>query len=263
MVSSRPRTYSTNGLVIRLQDLGEADRLFTILTPERGILRAVARSARKPKSRLGGHLDLLRHVSLSVREGRTLDNISQAETVSSFRKLRNSLARMSRGIYMAELAEKFSVEGGSNPVVFRLLVSGLAHLEEADQPDMLVRWYELCLLRLSGFQPGVSTCVECSGTLEQEEHVFSAERGGIVCPDCRAAGGDILLPAGVPAIKVLRHLSRSEWPAVDGLRVGSDDLHQVDRILREHMQYVMDRVVKSTAFMDEVRKWQPGMLNAW
>ena len=83
-MTSRSRTYSTEGVVVRQRDIGEADRLLWIITPDHGIIRAVARSARKPGSKLGGHIDLLRHVALSMRTGRTLDQVSQVETISGF-----------------------------------------------------------------------------------------------------------------------------------------------------------------------------------
>ena len=240
---------------MRMHDLGEADRILTILTPGRGIVRATARGARKPKSKLGGHLDLLRHVTVSVREGRNLDSVQQAETVAGFRHLRSDLGRMSVGAYLAELAERFSVEGGSNPAAFSLLVRALGLLDQTNDLDLLSRWFEIRLLQINGFLPGVQTCVECGGELDQQDHVFSPARGGVVCPQCRAGGSDVLLPAGVASIKLLRFLLRSDWPAVEGMRVGPDDRRQVERILRDHLQYVLDRRVKSAAFMDEVRSW--------
>jgi len=247
------RTYKTDGIVLRQHDLGEADRLLTFLTSGRGLLRATARGARKPTSKLGGHLDLLRHVTLSVYVGRTLDNVTQAETVNSFPGLRVDLDAMSRGMYVAELAERFSVEGGSSFALFRLLLETLGHLESTQAPELLLRWFEARLLALAGFQPGFRACVECGEELQQEDHVFSAERGGIVCPKCRSAGGDVLLPAGLPALRLLRHLGRTDFPSISALRLGAEETAQVRRILRTHTSYVLDRSVRSTAFMDEIR----------
>jgi len=260
-MTTRARTYKTEGIVLRHSDLGEADRLLTFLTPERGLVRATARGARRPTSKLGGHLDLLRHVVLSVHVGRTLDTVTQAETINSFPRLRSELDGMSRGLYLAELAERFSAEGAASFAVFRLLAGTLGHLEtrvaaaETGQAsgDLLLRWYEVRLLALTGFRPGLQNCVECGAELAPEEHVFSADRGGVVCPNCRAAGGDVLLPASVPALKLLRHLGRTDFPSIAGLRVGQQETRQAERILRAHISYVLDRSVRSAAFMDEVR----------
>ncbi|MBM3957625.1 MAG: DNA repair protein RecO [Gemmatimonadetes bacterium] len=260
-MTTRARTYKTEGIVLRHADIGEADRLLTLLTPDRGLVRATARGARRSTSKLGGHLDLLRHVSLSVHAGRTLDTVTQAETIESFPRLRECLDGMSRGLYLAELSERFSAEGASNFAVFRLLLRALGYLEaragraegSRAYADLLLRWFEVRLLHLSGFQPEFRDCVECGAELRPEDHVFSAERGGIVCPRCRAAGGDVLLPAGVAALKLLRHLGRADFPSISGLRMGEQEARQAERILRAHIGYVLDRAVRSATFMDQVR----------
>ena len=253
MTSQTARLYSTEGVVLRHFNLGEADRIITLLTPGRGILRAVARGARKPKSKLGGQLDLMRHVSISARTGRNLDSISQAETVESFPALRNDLDLLSRGLYLCELTEKFAVEDAPAAGMFRMLVDGLAHLEQSGAPDLFLRWYEMRLLYLNGFQPQIQRCVDCDQELEPENHTYSPTRGGIACPNCRPTGSDRLLPASVATIKLLRYLRRANWEELDRLKVSDDERRQTERILREHVQFVTDRSIRSAAFMDEVR----------
>lgn len=257
MVSSRPRTYSVEAVVVRASDFGEADRLITLLTPFSGLVRAVARGARKPKSRIGGNVDLLRHIRASLNEGRSLHSVSQVQSVSSLRGLHSGLEKMSTGLYMAELAERFSVEGGSNPALFNHLVHMLQILDSQLMHPLMSRWFEMQVLRINGFTPAVTECVDCGAELEPQGHVFSAERGGIVCPDCRAAEGDVLLPASLNTVKLLRHIARAQWEAVQPLQSGEDELRQVGRILKEHLHFVLDRSVRSTAFMDEVARWRP------
>ena len=256
MVSSRPRSYSVEAVIVRASDFGEADRLITLLTPHRGIVRAVARGARKPKSRLGGNTDLLLRVKASLNEGRSLDSLSQVESVNGYRSVRTGLEKMSTGLYLAELAERFSVEGGANPQLFDHLCATLDLLDSEPFHPLMPRWFEVRLLRLNGFLPVIDRCVDCGTALEPQDHVFSPSRGGLVCPDCRAKESDVLLPAGVGSIKVLRHMARSEWDTVRPLQIGEEDLRQVGRILREHLHFVLDRNVRSSAFMDEVTRWR-------
>ncbi|MBT5476600.1 MAG: DNA repair protein RecO, partial [Chloroflexi bacterium] len=156
----RPVTYTTDGVVVRTSNLGEADRIITLVTPIHGIVRGVAKAARKPGSKTGGHLDLLKHVSVSVRETRTLHGLSQASTVNGYRGLRDDLDRFSRGSYISEMAERFSVENGANQPLFRLLLDVLNALELSDNPEMAIHFYEMRLLQLSGFAPELSRCVE-------------------------------------------------------------------------------------------------------
>jgi len=151
--------------------------------------------------------------------------------------------------------------------VFRLLINSLGWLATTENEDTLVRWFTLRLLTITGFKPEFGACVECGDELEPADHVFSAERGGLLCPRCRSQGSDVLLPAGLGSIKVLRHLTRSDYPAIESLIIGAEERRQIERILRSHTNSVIDRDVRSSAFLDEVRDWPdagpvPGGLRA-
>ena len=80
---TQERLYRTEAIVLRRADLGEADRLLTIFTPERGKLRVVAKGARKVGSRKGGHVELFTRSNLLIAKARELDIVSQAETVEA------------------------------------------------------------------------------------------------------------------------------------------------------------------------------------
>ena len=256
----RPITYTTDAVVVRTSNLGEADRIITLVTPFHGLIRGVAQAARKPGSKLGGHLDLLRLVSVSVRETRTLHGFSQVSTIDGFRGLRNDLDRFSRGSYISEMAEKFSVENGSNQPLFRLLVDVLGALEKTGNPEMVIHFFEMRLLQLSGFAPELSRCVETGVELEPANHLYSADRGGLVNSDSRPVGESALLPASLNTIKLLRFLSRTDINNADHIKAGEDENRQLSRILRAQIHHVLDRGLRSEAFMDEVRN-RPGHTN--
>ena len=92
-MSRRARVYRTEAIVLRRTDFGEADRLLTVYTPDRGKLRLIAKGARKPTSRKSGHVELFSRGQFLVAVGRELDIITQAETLEPFRPLRENLLR--------------------------------------------------------------------------------------------------------------------------------------------------------------------------
>ncbi len=249
----RPVTYTTDAVVVRTSNLGEADRIITMVTPVHGLVRGVAKAARKPGSKLGGHLDLLRHVTVSVRETRTLHGLSQAATVDGFRGLRDDLDRFSRASYVSEMAERFSVENGANQPLFRLLLETLESLEHTGNPEMAIHFFEMRLLQLSGFAPELSRCVETGAELERANHLYSADRGGLVSSEARPVGETALLPASLNTIKLLRFLSRTDIGRAGAVKPGEDEIRQLSRILRAQIHHVLDRGLRSEAFMDEVR----------
>ncbi|HCI85347.1 MAG TPA: DNA repair protein RecO [Dehalococcoidia bacterium] len=252
----RPVTYTTDGVVVRTSNFGEADRIITLVTPIHGLVRGVAKAARKPGSKIGGHLDLLKHVSVSVRETRTLHGLSEASTVNGYRSLRDDLDKFSRASYVSEMAERFSVENGANQPLFRLLLDVLQALESTKNPEMVARFFEMRLLQLSGFAPELSRCVETGVELEPANHLYSAERGGLVNNDAKPIGETALLPASLNTIKLLRFLARSNLEQAEAMKAGEDENRQLSRILRAQIHQVLDRGLRSEAFMDEVRSRQ-------
>ena len=246
---ARPRTYKTEGVVLRQMPLGEADRILTLCTPDEGKLRAVAKGVRRTKSRLGGHLDQLMHVGVSLSVGRSLDIINEAETLHSFRLLREDLSRLSAGVYLAELVDAFSVEQAPNRQLYGLLVETLGRLDAGDGPKALLRYFELRLLRLSGFGPELHRCVECSTELEPADHTYSCVKGGVLCPDCRVHSGAVLLPLPLNAMKVLRFFEREPLRSAASLSASGPVLAEVQRLLGAYIRHVLEREVKSADFM--------------
>ena len=250
---ARPRTYKTEAVVLKQSPMGEADRILTFYTQDMGKVRAVAKGVRRPKSKLTGHLEPLCHVSISVSHGRNLDLVTEAQVIQPFKGLREDLHRISQGIYLAELVDSFSVEHSSNSSVYRLLLVALGCLETMRERDLLLPHFELHLLEHSGYRPELFRCVECRATLEPGDHTFSAARGGIVCPDCRVASGESIVPLSLSAMKVLRFLIRDEeYARVGGLKVNSKTLRDIERLLRTYIRFLVERELKSVEFMDLV-----------
>lgn len=246
------KTYRTRGIVLRHVPIGEADRIVTIFTPELGKIRAVARGVRRTRSKLSGHLEPLTYVAASLAHGRTLDVISEAQTVRSFRGLREDLALMSKSVYLAELADAFLAEREAGRDMFGLLFDCLAALESAAEPSRLLPWFEVRMLGLSGFGPELHECVECRLTLEPGDYVYSGDLGGVVCDGCRAASGGQVLPLSLGANKVLRYYAGRDLGEALDLAVPPPISREVSRVLRSYIRHVLERELKSVEFMDLV-----------
>ena len=246
---ARPRTYKSRGVVLKNAPLGEADRIVTLYTLDLGKVRGIARGARRTKSRLGGHLEPLTHVRFSVAEGRSLDTITEAETIDSFRRLREDLQRITRGVYLVELVDRFTVDQAPGPTLFELLLDTLRRLQDAGNPATLLRHFEVQLLVQSGFGPELVKCVECRSVVEPGDHLFSCAGGGVVCPRCRTVSQEVVLPLSLGSMKVLRYLQRESHSKAVTLRVQAALMSEVESVLRSYIRFVLDREVNSAAFM--------------
>jgi len=249
----RPRTYSTEGLVIRQYPLGEADRILTLLTRDLGKIRVVAKGLRRPKSKLGGQMELLSQVALTAAVGRNLDVVNEAQTVDRHQALSEHLDRLSHAIYLCELLDGFTVEHSPNNAAYRLAVDTLSWLEHANDPWLVVRHFEMRLLDESGFNPELNQCVECGAILEPQDHKFNVSAGGVSCPSCGFGEATAVVPVQLNAMKVLRLLQRERsFDRLDGIRISESARYDVERLLTTHIRYILEKELRSADFIRKV-----------
>ncbi|MCX7851688.1 MAG: DNA repair protein RecO [Caldilineales bacterium] len=245
---SRERLYGTRAIVLRHRDQGEADRVLTVMTPGLGKRTLLAKGVRRPASRKAGHLEPFTHVQLLIARGRSWDLITQAETVYAFRGLREDLERAAYAFYFVELVDAFVQEEDEHPEVFDLLLQGLHVLEQTDRPALLARWFELTLLRLSGYQPVLFHCVECGEALQPVTNYLAVTRGGMLCPR-HGEGRSDAEALDVGALKVLRYLQTQPVEAVLRLDLSPVRLRQIERLLAGYIRFVVERRLRTPDFI--------------
>lgn len=180
-------TYPLTAITIGTFALGESDKILTLFSSERGTVRAVAKGARKPGTKISGRSDVLNVNKLLLAKGKSLDIITQAESVESFRNLRSNLERLSYSLYYAELTHHFgqSLDEESD-LYFEFLIQSLkAQSDGIGDPSLLCLEFELQLLGLLGYKPELDACVICRSALtDYLLAVFHYDMGGIVCDPC-------------------------------------------------------------------------------
>ena len=245
--------YQTEAIVIKKIKLGEADRILTLYTPEHGKVEGVAKGVRRPKSKMAGHLELLTYSQIRLAHGRNLDTIVGSQTIDSFMPLKNDLWLTSCGLYASELINQFTVEHMANQVLFHLLVETLRRLSRADNPELTVRYFELHLLDLVGYRPQIQQCVSCHVDLKPVINAFCSSAGGILCPDCINKNPDSFC-ISVDALKVLRLFQRSEFDMVSRVKISQELSQELKGALASYVRYLLEREVKSAAWMDTLRE---------
>ena len=251
---SRSRLYKTEGIVLRSMDLGEADRVLTILTPRLGKLRVIAKGIRRPRSRLGGGLEPFSDVHLVLAVGRTFDVVTQAALEDPHLGLRDDLHSTAAAWYVVELADRFCEGSAESHRAFELLAQALAALDAAPAAvsrEIVARWFELHLLEAMGFRPELAQCLDCGIEIEPDGNAYSPAAGGVVGPECShdALGARAI---SAPALKVMRHLQRSSLTDVLRLRVAVATQREVEHLLHASVSAVLERELRSRDFLDEV-----------
>lgn len=242
----------TESIVLKVYDFGEADRIFTLLSPSNGIIRAVAKGVRKPKSRMGGHIDILSKVNAYISIGENLSNLSQVEMIDNYSLLKKDLSMISIGFYLLELCEKFSVENDPNNDIYQHLSFVLDLLLSCDNKNLLTRWFEINLLVISGFLPELYTC-QISGTeLIEGDHLFSSINGGLVDKKFATSTDNYIL-MDKNSIKALRFLSNNLWDKVEKINFPKNSLDKLRIVMRKYIQTITNSQINSEKFLSKVR----------
>ncbi|MEI6775431.1 MAG: DNA repair protein RecO [Chloroflexales bacterium] len=248
----RERVYRTEAVILRRNDFAEADRLLLLATPA-GKRRVVAKGVRKTTSRIAGHIELFTHATLLLAIGRNLDIITQSDVIDPYSRMRSDIARLSCAYYVAELYDKFTEDGDESRPLFQLLVDTFDALDQSENPDLVLRSYELSLLQIVGYRPHLHQCAVCGDRLTEEADQFSPQLGGVLCPRDRHADRRSLALGG-PAFRLLRYLQSQPLSAVNVLHLSARVRGDVESILRAYLYHLLERDLKSVAFLQDVMR---------
>ncbi len=279
------QTYKATGINLKAVPLGETDRLLTILTPDVGLVRAVAPGSRKHQSRLGGRSDLFVINQVLVVKGKHLDKLIQADTLRTFPGLSQHLGRLTASQYLAEVVLLMALSDCPQGELFQVFVEHLERLETAAPEALLAA---LChglyhLLALAGVAPEVHHCTRSRRAIVPDlldpawQIEFSAEAGGLV----QATGEKNLKenqgryghrpPTMLTAtdVALLQQLSKPEilstvairgvigvkaalaQPLEMGIAAKNQQLwSRVERLLREYTQDYFERPIRSATLVD-------------
>jgi DNA repair protein RecO (recombination protein O) len=258
--------YRDDGIVLRTQKLGEADRIITILGRTSGRVRAVAKGVRRTKSRFGARLEPFTHVDLMLHTGRSLDIITQAEVIRPYgAPLAGDYPRYTAGVAMLETAERFTpVEKEPALRQLLLLIGGLRALSEAEHaPGLVLDAFLLRSLAVAGYAPALQECARCgapeSGTQGSEAQgsatlrsgrrlpAFAVAAGGMVCASCRPPGA--ASPAA-PTVALMLALLRGDWDGADR----SERRHRVEcsGLVAAYLQWHLEHSIRSLRHVERV-----------
>ena len=252
-VANRERLYRTESIVLRRQDLGEADRIVTVFTPSQGKLRAIAKGVRRPGSKKAGHVEPFTRNSLLVAKGRELDVITQAETLDAYPSLRQDLDRLGQAAYVIELVDRFAVEETESQALYQLTASTLERLDTEAETAAPLRFFQIRLLDLAGYRPELHRCVNCSEEAQPIDQFFSANEGGLLCPNC-GPRNQYARKLSLGALKVLRHYQRNGYAEASRPEVSKRVVIELEGLMEDYLNHLVERELNVPSFVREVRR---------
>jgi len=207
--------YKADAIVIRSREYGEADRLITLFSREKGKIEALAKGVRKPKSTQRGGTQLFTYADFMLYRGKTLDTVSQVQARDSFIHLWDDFDKTIASSGMAELLDIATVREQPEPELFTLTLSMFYLLKYLD-PYTAQAAYALRLMKINGYLPAMDTCQECGRSLIQEQAFLSSEEGGIFCAVCKNNKPVRTINPG--SLAFMRQLLKVDLDKIDRLR---------------------------------------------
>ena len=181
--------FTTNAINLKSYNLSETDRIIVMYSKDKGIIRGVAKGAKKTTSKLGGRMDMLVANQLMLRQGRNLDTICQAQAINTFKNTRNDLDKMVYSMYCAEIVNSFGVENDPNSEeIYELFYKTLDAISKSkDKTELLlaILKFQLKITHIAGYSLELETCACCGGEMDKENMYFSSENGGTICFECK------------------------------------------------------------------------------
>jgi DNA repair protein RecO (recombination protein O) len=228
------KTLKTEAIVLRSIRYSEADRILHLYTAKRGRLGAIAKGARRPKSRFGGRLEPFFRLDLLLHEGRgELLTVTQAATVDGYPRLRSSGAALTAGARACDAVLRLLDSAEPNPPAYNLLCRYLALLDDpAELAAASLRTalsFRLKLALAAGFSPELASCARCG----EAEHLvgFSGAAGGVVCSSCEAGS----FPLSEEAHRFM--VDSIARPLAEAPEAGERELRQAERAIGETLEH--------------------------
>jgi DNA repair protein RecO (recombination protein O) len=239
-------SYRAEAIVLRTHKLGEADRIITLLTRDRGKIRAVAKGVRRTKSKFGARLEPFSRVDLLVFEGKSLDIITQAESLNAYgQDLALDYSLWTAGQTMLETADRLTQEESiSAESQYLLLVGALRTLVSGEHAAALVLdAFLLRSLSLAGYSPNLDACVICGAAGVQP--FFHVATGGALCVEHRVPGS--VAPRAV-SFALMQALISGDWESADQSQ--ARERNEVSGIVAAYVQWHLERGLRSLPLVD-------------
>lgn len=241
--------FKTDGLIIKEQSIGEQDRLVTVLTSSKGIIRAFSKGAKNIKNQKCASTQLLCYSRMTLNKMRDSYIIGDAKSIEMFMGLRNNMDNMCLAQYFCELASAVCPREQNAEVCLKLMLNSLYLLSKEKKPPLLVKaCFEMRMLALSGYMPDLTMCREC-GVYESPLMYFLPQKGFLVCGDCEDTITEaVKIPMSKGVTTALRHTIYADDGRLFSFSLPEDDLKQLNTVTETYIFNMLERNFKTLQF---------------
>lgn len=237
--------YSTEGIVIKEEDYGEADRFFTILTKDYGKIRAMAKGIRKIKAKLRSGLQISSQIYFEFVQGKYFYTAIEAISLDNFKPIKDNPEKLKSAFYVLFVLDKLVKEGKDERIwLLALKIFKKMAEEKISGPrlDLLLYYFEWNLFDILGYHPELYKCQICQKKLKEGKLYFSAMEGGVLCAFC-GRGYKEAKEIDTNTLKILRLILGRKKEILERLKPGPEGK------LKEISKYYLEHILEGEANM--------------
>jgi DNA repair protein RecO (recombination protein O) len=237
----------TEAIVLRSFNIGDQDKVVVFFSRDKGLLRGVAKGARKFGNRFGSSLEPMSLVKVFYyeKERKDLVTVSQADLIESFFEVHGDFRSACTLSYFAELVEEFFPSRAKEDLVFRLLFSVLQAIKDKGDLGLLSRYFEAWFLQINGLLPDFRRCRKCRKRLT-EGGWLSPRMDGVYCEICTPLKKEAVPAEFAPFLDWVR---KNAPPTEGGPSCSAGQLEAIGRTLQSIIVYHLEREPKSLHFL--------------
>lgn len=242
-----------DGVVIKTKDYGETHKIVTIFSRKIGKFSAIARGAKKPKSRMAAVTQPFIYGQFFVYFNKGLSTLQQGEIITSFRTIREDITKTAYAAYVTELTEKLLDEQLPVPDIYKEFIQTLEWISEHDDVDIPLMMYEMKLYRAGGFAPTVDRCTNCGS--KNSPFSFSIVEGGLLCSKCQQIDPDAI-PLTNAVVKLLYLFSTVGMERLGNVSVKEENRMLLRSLLDHYYERYGGYFLKTKRFLNQLDKFK-------
>jgi DNA repair protein RecO (recombination protein O) len=237
------------GIVIRVKDYGESDKLVWIYTREKGKISCIAKGAKRPNSRLAACTQLFTYGIFVIQPSSGLSTIRQGDVINNLSSIKKDIVLTAYSAYVCELLDKVTEEKISNPYLFQLVMQVIVYIDEGIDAEILKQIYDVKMLEVLGIKPRLLSCSLCDRT---ENLVgFSLKNGGMLCNTCAHQDSNIIFLRG-QLVKLLMIYSVLDITNLGKINVSDQSKQILSRIIKNYYDEYSGLHLKSKKFLEQL-----------
>lgn len=237
---------TARGFVLAARPYGEADKIAQLYTYQWGLVRAIVKGVRKPKSKLASALELFTESSFSLHKKSSADLyiLSQAKVMNSHGELKKDLATITALQVLADVLIQAIPDTEPHPEIYLLVEETLAALANLSEgPELYLTAFGVKFLGMSGYPMELSLCAECQSPLDKKKVYLIPHRGGALCESCCPSGpGRLLVPPS--SLEILKKLKSLSMAKVHILKLRPAQVRELFLTLLEYLERTVEKKLK-------------------